>query len=98
MTEGTVIDLRSVPEPVEAAAMVPERVLLTVGADSGPDDRLAAFLDAFVHSQGNRMPAREASRLAEECGVETARFFRGARPILKVDGSDRVLTMAGRKL
>ncbi len=70
-------------------------------ASAGADERMAAFLDAFYKAKGQRLPARDVARVAADCGFdakETASFYLSDHPLLKVDGSDRVLTTAGRKL
>jgi hypothetical protein len=80
-----------------AAASAPRKP----AASAGQDERIAAFLDAFYKAKGQRLPARDAARVAADCGFDakqTANFFLSDHPLLKVDGSDRVLTMAGRKV
>jgi hypothetical protein len=70
-------------------------------ASAGPDERMAAFLDAFYKAKGQRLPARDVARMAADFGFDnkqTASFFLSDHPLLKVDGADRVLTMAGRKV
>jgi hypothetical protein len=81
--------------PAAAAPSVP-------GPSAGPDERrMVMFLDAFYKAKGQRLLARDVAQLARDCGLdprETAAFYLSDHPLLKVDGSERVLTMAGRKL
>jgi hypothetical protein len=84
------------PAPAEAASAPPKPA-----PAAGADERMVAFLDAFYKAKGQRLPARDVARVAADCGFdarETASFYLSEHPLLKVDGSDRVLTMAGRKL
>ena len=84
--------------PAAAAASVPG----PAAASAGPDERrMVMFLDAFYKAKGQRLLARDVARVARDCGFdprETAAFYLSDHPLLKVDGSERVLTMAGRKL
>ncbi|HEV7863796.1 MAG TPA: hypothetical protein VGR20_13885 [Acidimicrobiia bacterium] len=98
------VDLRAEDARVDAeaaviaaaeAAVVPEPAL--VGA-AGGGDPMRSFLDAFVHAKGQRLTARETADLAAATGVEPRACYGGAHPILRIDGSDRVLTLAGHKL
>jgi type VI secretion system protein ImpL len=62
----------------------------------------AAYLGWLTDPRAlDEMRARDVARVARDCGFEprdTAAFYLSAHPLLKVDGSERVLTMAGRKL
>jgi hypothetical protein len=75
-------------------AMVPEPAL--VGA-AGGGDPLGSFLDAFVHAKGQRLSARQTADLAAATGVDMKTCYSGGHPILRIDGSDRVLTLHGHK-
>jgi hypothetical protein len=99
----TEIDLRAEDARMAAAAeaeaeaetaMVPEPAL--VGA-AGGGDPLGSFLDAFVHAKGQRLSARQTADLAAATGVDMKTCYSGGHPILRIDGSDRVLTLHGHK-
>jgi hypothetical protein len=92
------IDLRA--EDARLAAGVVEEALVRepalVGAAAGGDP-MTSFLDAFVHAKGQRLSARETADLAVATGVDPKACYTGAHPVLRVDGSDRVLTLHGHK-
>jgi hypothetical protein len=87
------------PAPAAAASAPPKPAAAPAAAEA--DERMVAFLDAFYKAKGQRLPARDVARVAADCGFdarEMGSFYLSDHPLLKVDGSDRVLTMAGRKL
>jgi hypothetical protein len=92
------------PAPAAAASAPPKPAAAPAAAAPAAaeaDERMVAFLDAFYKAKGQRLPARDVARVAADCGFdarETGSFYVSDHPLLKVDGSDRVLTMAGRRL
>ena len=66
---------------------------------SGTGDPVVAFLRRLADSPGGRMHKLEAHQAAREVGLEptsTAALYRSDPPLVATDGSDRVLTDAGR--